>query len=157
MSTSRAMPSATHTPLERGPNGRYLCRWCKTECQRKKQTFCSKVCVLEWRIRTSPSELRKAVLARDNGICSMCGLDTIALKLELELLERRSGKDTWTARCEELHIPNGRRNKSLWDCAHIVAVAEGGGGTGLANVRTLCIWCHRLETNALLKKLNSNK
>ena len=41
----------------------------------------------------------------------------------------------------------------LWDMDHIVPVSEGGGGCGLDNLRTLCLWCHRRETVALKRRL----
>jgi 5-methylcytosine-specific restriction endonuclease McrA len=40
----------------------------------------------------------------------------------------------------------------LWDADHIVPVAEGGGECDLANMRTLCLKCHRAATLALVKR-----
>ena len=42
---------------------------------------------------------------------------------------------------------------SMWDMDHIRAVAEGGGLCGLANLRTLCIFCHHKETEKLNKRI----
>jgi 5-methylcytosine-specific restriction protein A len=36
--------------------------------------------------------------------------------------------------------------KTLWDADHIVPVVEGGGECDLANIRTLCLVCHRRVT-----------
>lgn len=36
---------------------------------------------------------------------------------------------------------------------HILPVAEGGGGSGLDNLRTLCKGCHAAETKKLLARL----
>jgi hypothetical protein len=40
-----------------------------------------------------------------------------------------------------------------WDMDHIVPVAEGGGGCGLDNLRTLCRLCHVRVTTELRKRL----
>lgn len=38
------------------------------------------------------------------------------------------------------------RTASLWDMDHVVPVVEGGGSCDLANLRTLCIGCHKRAT-----------
>jgi 5-methylcytosine-specific restriction protein A len=44
--------------------------------------------------------------------------------------------------------------KTLWDADHIVPVVEGGGECDLANIRTLCLVCHRQETMKLRARLS---
>lgn len=148
------MPGAYAQPLVKGPSGRNLCRWCGTECAKPRQTFCSNTCIFEWRIRTSPSDLRRAVFTRDKGVCAGCGLDTEALLSELRKL-KSSDKDLWEQRCLALGVPKHRADRSLWDCDHIVEVAAGGGGSGLANAQSLCLWCHKKKTTNFVKKLRS--
>ena len=134
--------------LERGPAGRALCRWCRVEVPKGRRTFCSETCVHEWKLRTDPGYLREKVLARDRGVCAECGTDTIALRRDLRKLDyaaRRQFLKTWNLR--------ERSRKSLWDADHIVPVAEGGGQCDLANMRTLCLKCHREATAALRKRL----
>jgi 5-methylcytosine-specific restriction endonuclease McrA len=46
-----------------------------------------------------------------------------------------------------------KSRKSLWDADHSVPVAEGGGQCDLANMRTLCLKCHREATAALRARL----
>lgn len=46
-----------------------------------------------------------------------------------------------------------RYHRTLWEADHITPVAEGGGQTGLENLRTACIWCHKEETAKLVKRL----
>lgn len=46
---------------------------------------------------------------------------------------------------------------SLWDADHIVPVAEGGGGCGLENLRTLCRVCHGRVTAELRTRLAGKK
>jgi hypothetical protein len=43
----------------------------------------------------------------------------------------------------------------FWQADHIFAVAEGGGSTGLDNLRTLCTPCHSTETEQLLARLKT--
>lgn len=58
------------------------------------------------------------------------------------------------ARLAELGVPKGfhHLHRRLWEMDHIVPVVEGGGSCGLANLRTLCLWCHRQETTALAQR-----
>ncbi len=70
-------------------------------------------------------------------------LDTEALrkdKRKLDYRARRQFEKEW----------GGRR--SLWDADHIVPVVEGGGECGLANMRTLCLKCHRAVTADLRRR-----
>lgn len=152
MSKSRTMSDELRNRYahKRGPNGRYLCRWCGTEVKPPRITFCGDACVHEWRLRTDPGYLRRLVFARDHGVCAECGTDTVALVAELRGL-RRQGYEPWRKRVEELGI--GHRRGSYWDADHIVPVAEGGGECDLSNIRTLCIPCHQKATAELRKRL----
>lgn len=149
MSTKRTMPGgwARREELAKGPNGRYLCRWCNLEVPRGRITFCSNWCVEEWRLRTDPGYLREKVLERDHGICATCGVDCLAAERHIRRL--RGG-----ARLKALRQwgvgPAYRR--SFWDADHIVPVVEGGGECGLANIRTLCLKCHRAATAELRQR-----
>jgi 5-methylcytosine-specific restriction protein A len=149
MSTRRWRPSAPNSPLGTDPQGRVLCRWCGTAItEKRKRTFCSQACVHEWKLRTSGSYLRRCVLKRDKGVCRRCGRDMAAMKRELDAL-RRQDRAAWKARRVAWGVP--RHRKTLWDAAHVVAVAEGGGECSLENLVTLCLWCHRLETRELAR------
>ncbi len=138
--------------IPRGPNGRGLCRWCSLEVPRGRFTFCSDYCVHEWKLRTQPGYLREQVLARDRGICSCCGVDTIAAARRLRYLRGES-------RAAQLaHWGLKRRTrKSLWDADHILPVAEGGGECDLDNIRTLCLRCHRLATMELRERMRRTR
>ena len=141
---------ADSTQLNRAPSGRVLCRWCSAETPKGRRTFCSDVCIHQWKLRTDPSYLREKVFDRDHGVCAACGTDTLALRRDLRKLDyaalRRFHKE-WGLR-------EGSR-KSLWDADHILPVAEGGGQCDLTNMRTLCLKCHREATANLLKRLKS--
>ena len=141
MSTRRTQPGGW---VDRRVYRRQPCRWCKGEVPKGRYTFCSNACVHEWKLRTDPGYLREQVFLRDRGVCAQCGLDTEVLrkdKRKLDYAARRQFEKHW-----------GRR-RHLWDADHIVPVAEGGGECDLANMRTLCLQCHRAATAALLKRL----
>lgn len=138
MSTRRTQPGGW-VARRRGP-----CRRCGVDVPKGRFTFCSDVCVHEWKLRTDPAYLREQVFRRDHGICASCGLDTEAMrrnKRKLDYRARRQFERDW-----------GRR-RHFWDADHIVPVAEGGGECDLSNMRTLCLKCHREATAALLVRL----
>jgi len=150
MSTTRKMAGGRvdRTELPQGPSGRALCRWCAMEVPARRHTFCSAWCVHEWRLRSNPGYLREQVLLRDKGICAACRIDAVHA---FHVLRRARG-----ARRLELLARWGltRMNRrSLWDADHILPVAEGGGECDLANIRTLCLPCHRKATQDLRERL----
>ena len=125
-----------------------MCRWCSKEVPKGRRTFCTDVCVHEWKLRTDPSYMREKVFDRDRGVCAACGKDTLALRRDLRKLDyaaRRRFLAEWG-------LKEGSR-KSLWDADHVIPVVEGGGQCDLANMRTLCLLCHRAETAVLRKRL----
>ena len=138
--------------VPRGPNGRGICRWCSLEVPRRRFTFCSEYCVHEWKLRSQPAYLRETVLLRDRGICAACGVDAIAAYRRLRCSRgssRQSLLQHWGLK--------KRSRKSLWDADHILPVAEGGGECDLANIRTLCLRCHRSATMELRERLRQAK
>ena len=50
---------------------------------------------------------------------------------------------------------NDPKESDFWQADHELAVAEGGGSTGLDNLRTLCTPCHGAETEKLLARLKT--
>lgn len=139
MSRRRTRPSASRTPLVRNGFGQILCRWCQKPATKKLGTFCSKKCVFEWKIRTSQSFARKAVFARDKGVCANCGLDTEKLRRQLEFLSPE-------VREAKLSGMGFHPNRALWEMDHIVEVRDGGGQCGLDNYQSLCWACHNKKT-----------
>ncbi len=146
MRGGRAQPAA----LPKGAAGRPLCRWCALEVPRGRRTFCSADCVHQWRLRTNPGYLRDAVLARDHGICARCTVDTVAA---YRLMRRARGDHR--ARLLAIWGLRTLERKSLWDADHILPVVEGGGECDLANLRTLCLHCHRIVTAQLRERLRA--
>lgn len=138
---------ADRTALERGTRGRALCRWCNLEVPAGRFTFCSEWCVNEWRLRTDPGYVREQLFARDRGICALCGADAGECWIELK---RSRG-----AQRQRLLAHWGLKRltrKTLWDADHVLPVCEGGGECDLENLRTLCLICHRRETEALRRR-----
>lgn len=150
MSKQRVMKQE---PLVKGPNGFYLCRWCKKEVLPPRSTFCNQKCVHEYMLRTDPSYVRTCLQERDKGICAHCGLDTLKLHREMkELLVSRDPRDQsrFLVFLDEWKVDMAFQ--SLWDADHILEVAEGGGLSDLSNYQTLCKKCHRKKTAEFNKK-----
>ncbi len=143
---------ASSKTLEKGPEGRSLCRWCRTEVGKGRRSFCSDACVHDWKLRTNPGYLREKVFERDKGVCFACGVDTVALRRDMRKLDYAARRKF----LKEWRLKDGSR-KSLWDADHVVPVAEGGGQCDLGNMRTLCLLCHRLATKALRERLKKPK
>jgi len=139
---------AKRDELPRGANGRALCRWCSLEVPKGRLTFCSEWCVNEWRLRSDPGYMREQVFERDHGTCAECSVDCEKEYRRLRRLKGAARVEGWAAWGLK---PNQRR--SLWDADHILPVAEGGGECDLANMRTLCLRCHRDATAELLARL----
>lgn len=110
MSTNRTARGGWADPakLERGPNGRALCRRCGTEVPAGRRTFCSTACVDEWSIRTNPGYARRKVKERDHGVCAACGIDCEAIRSELNALRARE----WSARYGQPIAPS--EQSSYW-------------------------------------------
>lgn len=143
MSTNRINPKAgwVRGVLPKEGNGRALCRQCQIEVPRGRRTFCSDLCVDQWKLQSDPGYVRTEVFKRDRGVCAICATDTMADPLAHVVRWRDRSRGT------------GR----LWHADHIIPVIEGGGECGLDNYRTLCVACHRKETAALRKRLAQRK
>jgi hypothetical protein len=148
----------------RGPRGHRLCRWCGKETKPPRQGFCSDSCAHEWTVRHNANYARRQVWNRDQGVCAMCGTNTVrqAKQLRREFRLKPSGKPParkakgFRQRLERLHIPMARWLRSgdqgCWDVDHIRPVIEGGGSCGLRNLRTLCLRCHYRQTQKLRRR-----
>lgn len=91
MSTKRFSTTVPANKLPKGPNGRNLCRWCKTEVPKGRRTFCGKEsCLHEFNIRRSSSYVRHYVYQRDKGICAICKLNTDKLEKLIRRVTNRA-------------------------------------------------------------------
>jgi 5-methylcytosine-specific restriction endonuclease McrA len=139
-------------------DGIRTCRWlpCSKPLSNRQVKWCSAECgglafaTWDW------SAARAAVYRRDQGRCAHCGLDCVHLQKLLFWIEFSSGHN-WHKRTIdfrdakiELGLPtNYNAGDNVWEADHIVALVEGGALCDLANLRTLCHWCHKVETKAL--------
>lgn len=140
MSTRRRTLGIWASASPKNENGEKLCRNCHGPMPADKRMHnCSTKCSTEWMIKTSPSIMRAAVFERDKGVCAVCRIDVFdgaVWKFGGHARTRRS-----------------RGSGDLWQADHIVPVIEGGGETGLENMRTLCTACHKLATKELRARM----
>jgi len=132
----------------KGPSGRKLCLGCETEIGPRRRVWCADRCADAYWDATTWRGLRAQVAKRDCGICALCRTDCRALRrtyAALARVKRAAFAQAW-------HVPARRRRKTWWDADHTLALAEGGTNE-LANLRTLCLPCHRLQTKALAARL----
>lgn len=103
------------------------CRGCGEPVPKGRQSWCSKACYDTY----CPARVTWFVKQRDKGICQICKVDIFAS------IRQNFG--------DAAHRYSGYC-KAEYD--HIQPMCEGG-ITVLANVRTICVPCHRAETKAL--------
>jgi 5-methylcytosine-specific restriction endonuclease McrA len=126
------------------------CRYCHKSVKPPKRSFCSNECVHEYRLRSDGTYLRLNVFERDHGICAICNIDT--KDIAKKLLSTDKTDPSYDKILEEYKISKkrkitpGKLGGGLWDADHIVCVKDGGGCSGLDNLRTLCISCHKIIT-----------
>lgn len=148
----------------RGPEGRPLCRRCLAEILPGigAGEFCGPACRHEFLVHASPAYARRAVFARDRGVCSHCRLPCGRLDRVIALVagtagDPEEGRARALALIEALGFGARQRVVSLWQADHRLAVAEGGGDCGLGNYRTLCLACHASETRDLHLRLRRRR
>jgi 5-methylcytosine-specific restriction endonuclease McrA len=148
-----------------------LCAWCGGNLSRASKvagvesTYCSRECVEQGRLKRggmyASTRIREQVFALEGGVCRKCGIDAHALYTRISALhpaERLNAliNTSWklpkTPKALERLLQNPKEG-DFWEADHIVAVAEGGGGCGLENLRTLCVPCHADETEKLRWRL----
>ena len=157
------------TPLTQMPVTKGHCRWCSQRVSGRRRTWCSDACVQAYLFEKSSSLARRAVWQRDHGVCSLCGVDVMAIAIKLRLWDKalRHQRDErarhcyrvarhverfigpWVAQGFKIQVDGNRlRWRALWEADHILPVIEGG-PTTMENLRTLCRPCHLAETAKL--------
>ena len=147
------------------------CAWCAgplpdaSMAEGTESTYCSQECAEEGRLGRggmyASTRVRAQVFALEGGVCQKCNIDAHALFTRILALhppERLSAlcNANWylpkSAAALERLLQNPKEG-DFWQADHIVAVASGGGGCSLENLRTLCTPCHRAETEKLRARL----
>lgn len=72
-----------------------LCRECGKKVSGRRTRWCSDECVDAYLVRSDPNHARKKVFQRDRGVCASCGRDCLALKKEVEALDRATMALWW--------------------------------------------------------------
>ncbi|KAL3922926.1 MAG: hypothetical protein SGARI_006339 [Bacillariaceae sp.] len=129
----------------------HKCAYCggnlSTASRRKgvESTYCSRECAEQGRLKRggmySSSQLRSQLFALEGGVSE-----------RLNALCNAGWKLPKTAKSLERLLQDPKEG-DFWQADHEVAVAEGGGGCNLDNLRTLCVPCHAVETEKLHKRL----
>ena len=99
------------------------------------------------------------------GVCTMCGIDAHALFCRIQALQPaerlnallNAGWKLPKTRTAVDRFLSDPKEHDFWQADHARAVAEGGGATGLDNLRTLCTPCHSHETERLLSRLKTQQ
>ncbi len=97
---------------------------------------------------------------RDHGVCSKCGLDTVALKKILYRVLKERGRTSYDNLLWNYKLQYGydfALDKHSFEVDHIQAVALGGGSCGLDNLKTLCVPCHRAKTKLDMRKIRRRR
>lgn len=148
------------------------CAWCGKDLlvvtAGVDSTYCSKECAETGRIRRggmyASTRIRSQLFTLEGGICQICKRNANALYLRIRALEPAERLNVlcnlnWNlpknATALERFLQHPKEG-DFWQADHIFAVAEGGGGCGLENLRTLCTPCHKIETDKLRHRLRLN-
>ncbi len=119
-----------------------------------ESTYCSRECSDQGRLKRggmySSTQIRAQLFALEGGICRLCGINAYALFSRISALEPAERLNAlcnahWklpkSAKALERLLQDPKEG-DFWNADHIKAVAEGGGGCNIDNLRTLCVPCH---------------
>jgi len=122
------------------------CTWCGGPVRPGRRTWCSGACVTKFKLRYDWQYIRSQVLDRDHGVCCRCGVDTAKILRIFEWV-RRQDYGGWLDAISSYAAMGFKSvtRRDWWEADHIVARNDGGGDE-LANLRTLCIPCHKRRT-----------
>ena len=98
---------------------------------------------------------RAIVFKRDKGVCALCGLDTEAVRKELEAMKEALGAEDFVVFRAAYLTARGlpTANKSYWIADHYPIPFTMGGPNVASNLRTLCTRPACVSAGAPLKML----
>jgi 5-methylcytosine-specific restriction endonuclease McrA len=71
--TPRTFRKSAEKYPSRKYNGKNYCRYCGRELAGRKTSFCNYRCIADFLIHTDSTQFRNYIIARDAGICQLCG------------------------------------------------------------------------------------
>lgn len=139
------------------------CTWCGQKVTKGRSTWCGDPCVKEFQSRCCVTTAVRLVTKRDQGICQMCGRDTVAAEKAAKQagLKRYSSGPPGETREErqsrqevkELILRSYGYSRGQWrEVDHKVPVVEGGGLCPISDLRLLCGVCHDIVTDELVQR-----
>ena len=163
------LDNGTATSVDKSVLEGRSCAWCAKALRvasiEAESVYCSQACAEEGRLKRggmfASAKIRAAVFALEGGKCNLCGIDAHGLYDQIRALQPAERLNkllavNWklpkSSRAME-NLLNDPNDGDFWQADHIVAVAEGGGGCMLDNLRTLCSPCHLYETEKLRQRL----
>ena len=151
--------AARHFPQPKGsgPNGRNFCRVCHEEVGPRRRSVCDDECERMFLDLIDPV---RVVEREEKGVCQLCGWDMDRLE---RILQHAKGhrmdldRGHWWKHRADIFMPLGLSRSdagrtTIYDYDHIIPIVEGGRHER-ANLRTLCLPCHKGETAALMRRL----
>jgi 5-methylcytosine-specific restriction endonuclease McrA len=97
-----------------------------------------------------PSYRDRLLLARDRGVCALCGLDALEVFRQFRAVVESRGWERSYRISQTLLRQMGIGGQAarncrykFWEADHVLPVCRGGAELGLENYRTLCYWCHK--------------
>lgn len=108
------------------------------------------------------NQVRYRVFERDRGICQLCRINTLDLDQAIRLVRGMCEIYRWNPLDHKIYWEDQFQSflnavgiraslwpEVLWEADHVIPRCRGG-KYALENLRTLCLLCHRRETNRLL-------
>eukprot|EP00931_Biecheleriopsis_adriatica_P066431 TRINITY_DN40798_c0_g1_i1.p1 TRINITY_DN40798_c0_g1~~TRINITY_DN40798_c0_g1_i1.p1 ORF type:complete len:850 (-),score=127.04 TRINITY_DN40798_c0_g1_i1:109-2301(-) len=170
---ARQVPSRREMPLPSNAEflrtyGDFVESW-QLRHRLKSDLFCGGSCLNAYQLKRSSSRLRQKLYKAERAVCRHCRVDCdhVLLRLQLthsseERLRILNDEMQTSMNSAMLALPGGCegtiarlcREPSagvIWQCDHICEVRDGGGqASDLAEVQTLCIFCHLMKTHSRL-------
>lgn len=132
--------------------GKRLCRWCEFPVPKGRLYWCGKVCIAEYRLRSDWGHLRDLIIERDcEKGCWRCGGQRYFPRggQGFVMPARRPYAYGWLDRDTQRVDFWGEWTAVArgWEVDHLKPIADGGDDNP-ANLRLLCVPCHREVTSA---------